>query len=220
MKATLAAVLFAAVLAAAQNQPAMPGMDHSMHDAAMNHDGAMSMEHHHMASGPAVSYEQLKTTVSQLDAARKATERYRDVRAATADGYVAMGPDVPGMGIHYVLQRKQDGFLVEQPPILLYERNADAPGGFVLVGVSYLLEAPEGTDGQPANAPFPTALAKWHRHENLCVMPDHSTPPGLDEAQCKARGGEFHAETQWMVHAWIWKESPLGVFSPTNPSVR
>ena len=179
MKVTLAAILFTASAAIAQTEPAMPPMDHSMHATAATHDDSQSMAHHHMDAGPAVTFDQLKTTVAQLDSARRATERYRDVRAAVADGYVAMGPDVPGMGIHYVLQRKQDAFNVEQPPILLYERDAAAPGGFALVGVSYLFDAPEGGDGQPANAPFPPALAKWHRHENLCVMPDHSTPPGL-----------------------------------------
>ena len=33
-----------------------------------------------------------------------------------------------------------------------------------------------------------------------------------------ARGGKFTAETQWMIHAWIWKDSPTGVFSPTHPT--
>jgi len=180
---------------------------------------AMPMHHEH-ASGAAVSYAELKDTVAQLDAARRATQKYRDVHVAEADGYRAMGPDVPGMGLHYVLLREQKGFELEQPAILLYEKDASAPGGFALVGVSYLLTAAEGSDGQPVNAPFPKALAKWHRHENICVLPDRSTPPGLTEAQCTAQGGHFTAETQWMVHAWIWKDSPLGVFSPTNPNVR
>jgi hypothetical protein len=39
---------------------------------------------------------------------------------------------------------------------------------------------------------------------------------GLD---CQQQGGRFIAETDWMVHAWIWKDSPAGVFSPTNPDV-
>jgi hypothetical protein len=39
-------------------------------------------------------------------------------------------------------------------------------------------------------------------------------------SQCTARGGRFTAETNWMVHAWIRKDSPAGVFSPTNPLVK
>jgi len=42
----------------------------------------------------------------------------------------------------------------------------------------------------------------------------------LGDEQCKADGGRFTALTQWMIHAWIWKDSPAGVFSPTNPNVQ
>jgi hypothetical protein len=162
---------------------------------------------------------ELKQTLSDLERARQGTAKYQDVRVAEADGYRAIGPDVPGMGIHYVLKAEHDGFDIEKPPILLYEENASAPGGFSLVGVSFLLNAPEGADGQPLRAPFPKALAVWHRHENICVLADNTTPLGLTEEKCRARGGQFTAETQWMVHAWIWKDSPLGVFSERNPSV-
>lgn len=188
----------------------------------------MEMHHGHSAGIP-ISYAELKDTVTSLERARQATAKYQDVRVAEADGYQAIGPDVPGMGIHYVRTKKEaraDGsreeaaFDVEQPPILLYENNPSAAGGYALVGVSYLLRAPEGPDGQPLNSPFPKALATWHRHENICVLPDRSTPKGLTEDQCRQRGGRFTEETEWMVHAWIWKDSPLGVFSPTNPAVR
>jgi hypothetical protein len=186
--------------------------------------GIHEMHHGHPA-GVAISYAELKDTVAILDRARQATAKYQDVRAAQADGYQAIGPDVPGMGTHFVHTKNETakanaGFDVEHPPILLYESNPSVAGGYLLVGVSYLLVAPEGPDGQPLNPPFPKSLATWHRHENICVLPDQSTPKGLTENQCRERGGHFTAETQWMVHAWIWKESPLGVFSSTNPDVR
>lgn len=181
---------------------------------------AMHSNHVH-ATGTPVSYAELKDTVAILDRARKATEKYQDVRLAREDGYQATGPDVPGMGIHFVRTNRHSlAFDAEQPPILLYENNASVPGGYSLVGVSYLLAAPEGPDGQPLNSPFPKSLAAWHRHENICVLPDRSTNMQLTEKQCTERNGHFSAETPWMVHAWIWKESPLGVFSPTNPAVR
>src|SRR5262249_3801983 len=106
------------------------------------------------------------------------------------------------------------------PPILLYERDAAAPNGMRLVGVSYLFVAPGDADGQPADPPFPKALASWHKHNNVCVLPDNSASVELNETQCTSRGGRFTAETSWMVHAWIWKDSPAGVFSPTNPLVK
>jgi len=181
--------------------------------------GMMNMHMHD--AGPAITFAEMKDTVRQLDQARRATEKYRDVRTAVADGYEAIGPDVPGMGIHYIRRKGgSDSFDLEHPPILLYEKDATAAGGHALVGVSYLLKAAAGADGQPENAPFPKSLAKWHRHENICVLPDNSTPAGLRDHQCTAKGGHFTAETQWMVHAWIWKDSPAGVFSPTNPTVR
>jgi hypothetical protein len=183
------------------------------------HHMEMSMGHEHHGSSVPVTYEELTKTAGMLETARQATAKYQDVRAAEADGYKSYGPDVPGMGIHYVGPHR-GGFDVERPNILLYEKDSTAPGGYALVGVSYLLTAEVDADGQPKSPPFPKSLANWHRHENICVLPDRSTPNGLSDEQCKARGGKFTPATQWMVHAWIWKDSPTGVFSPTNPTVQ
>jgi len=179
----------------------------------------MSMGHEHHGTGVPATYEELTKTADLLETARHATTKYQDVRAAEAHGFRAFGPDVPGMGIHYVGPHS-GGFDIERPNILLYEKNPEVTGGYALVGVSYLLNAEADADGQPKNPPFPKSLANWHRHENICVLPDRSTPSGLNEDQCKARGGKFTAETHWMIHAWIWKDSPTGVFSPTNPTVQ
>jgi hypothetical protein len=180
----------------------------------------MADAHSHGAPVAAITFAELERTAEELAAARRATEKYQDVRTAEASGYRAIGPNVPGMGIHYVRPNGPQGFSVTEPPILLYERDAAAPGGLRLVGVSYLLVAPAAADGQPANPPFPKALASWHKHNNVCVLPDNSASVDLSEAQCTSRGGRFTAETSWMLHAWIWKDSPAGVFSPTNPLVR
>ena len=177
--------------------------------------------HHHGPPVPAVTLADLQRTAAQLTAARDATAKYEDARAAEAAGYRAIGPHVPGMGVHYVRQgRPPHPFSVTEPPILLYERDATGPGGLRLIGVSYLFVAPGDADGQPANAPFPKALTNWHKHNNICVLPDSSTSLDLTESQCTGRGGRFTAETSWMLHAWIWKESPTGVFSSTNPLVK
>jgi len=176
--------------------------------------------HAHGAPVPAITFAELKHTAEQLEAARKATEKYQDVRAAEAVGYRAVGPNVPGMGLHYVRQADHQNFSITEPPILLYERDPAGQGGLLLVGVSYLLVAPSDPDGQPANPPFPKGLASWHKHNDVCVLPDNSASVDLTASQCTARGGRFTAETSWMVHAWIWKDSPAGVFSPTNPLVK
>ena len=67
---------------------------------------------------------------------------------------------------------------------------------------------------------FLKVLAQWHRHSNICVLADRSAHTNLSESQCTTQGGHFTAETQWMIHAWIWKDSPTGVFAPTNPTVQ
>jgi hypothetical protein len=190
----------------------------------------MEMSHdQHMAATPPVTFAELETTAAQLEKARRATEKYRDVQEAEADGYHAIGPDVPGMGIHYVHTGHHSrpnrgpnalGIDVEHPDILLYEKDPASAGGFALVGVSYLLNAETDNDGQPKNPPFPKSLASWHRHSDLCVLPDRSVKSQLNAEQCQAQGGKFTALTQWMVHAWIWKDSPTGVFAPTNPTVK
>lgn len=190
-----------------------PAAQSDMHHA-MSHD-----EHSTATAGP--TFAELEATVAQLEKARRATEKYRNVRQAEADGYRAVGPDVPGMGIHFVrIAGGTSGFDIEHPPILLYEKDAAADAGYVLVGVSYLFEAEADHDGQPKSPPLPKSLAAWHRHSDLCVLPDRSVKSQLTDEQCRAQGGRFTALTQWMVHAWIWKDSPAGVFSPTNPTVR
>jgi hypothetical protein len=189
---------------------------HHNNDMNMNH---MSMDHQHGLAAP-VSYAELTKTAALLETARHSTEKYKDVRTAEADGYKAIGPDVPGMGIHFVGPYGGSSFDVERPAILLYEKDSSAAGGYGLVGVSYLFAAVEGPDGQPENPPFPKALAQWHRHTNICVLADRSAHTNLSESQCTTQGGHFTAETQWMIHAWIWKDSPTGVFAPTNPTVR
>jgi len=181
--------------------------------------GTMMLHSAH-ANGAALTYAELKNTAAELERARQATAKYQDVHAAEADGYQMVGGDMPGMGIHYVLTMEPNRFDIEKPPILLYVKNSAPQGEYSLAGVGYFWNAPEGPDGQPLNPPFPKSLALWHRHENICVLPHLENPHGLSESQCREQGGHFIAQTQWLVHAWIWKDNPTGIFSPENPSLR
>ena len=178
------------------------------------------MPHPSHANGAALTYAELKNTAAELERARQATAKYQDVHAAEADGYQMVGGDMPGMGIHYVLTMEPNRFDIEKPPILLYVKSSAPQGGYSLAGIGYFWNAPEGADGQPLNPPFPKSLALWHRHENICVLPHLENPHGLSESQCREQGGHFIAKTQWLVHAWIWKDNPTGIFSPENPALR
>ncbi len=181
---------------------------------------AAGQAHEHGNPKPAITYAELQRTSEQLATARAATVKYLDVRRAEADGYRAIGPYVPGMGVHYVRGGGPDRFSITEPPILLYERDTAGPSGLRLVGVSYLLVAPTDSEGRPESPPLPNSLASWHKHNNVCVLPDNSASVQLTEEQCRAQGGRFTAETSWMLHAWIWKDSPAGVFSFTNPLIK
>ena len=100
---TLALGLTWGAAAAGQSREQATGAhaDHSQQPKTMAAGGA----HAHGPSVPGITYAELQQTTEQLAAARKATAKYQDVRAAEADGYRAIGPNVPGMGIHYVRKR-------------------------------------------------------------------------------------------------------------------
>ena len=215
-----AAPLVALACGSTPRGPAAPQHGARNQEAPAATMAAMTPAHPHGAAAPAVTYAELQRTAEQLAAAREATARYQDVRAAEAAGYRSVGPHLPGMGTHYVRGGRSPEFSVTEPPILLYERDSTVSTGMRLVGVSYLFVAASDPDGQPEDAPFPKALASWHKHNNVCVLPDNSASVDFTEAQCQDRGGRFTAETSWMIHAWIWKESPAGVFSPVNPLVK
>jgi hypothetical protein len=203
------AVFFVPVLIAVAQQP-QAGMEQSALDHKMaSHSGAAP-----------ISYVEMKNTVADLERARQATAKYLDVRVAEADGYQPFGDEFPGMGAHFVRTMEVKDFDIEKPPILLYHKDPSAPGGYSLVGVGYLWNAPAGPDGQPLNPPFPKSLARWHRHENICMLPNLANPHELSETQCRERGGQFLAQTHWLVHAWIWKDNPAGVFTPENPDLK
>lgn len=182
--------------------------------AANNHGHNHTHEDEYGAS---ISFAELKKTVDQLDRVRQATAKYKNVKVAEADGYEGQGEELKGMGVHFVREMEPASFDLEKPPMLVYEKSPTSPDSFNLVGVVYLMKGDEGPDGQPVNNPFPKPLAIWHKHSNVCQLSKRDHVTKLSEEECKRRGGHFN--TEWMIHAWIWKDSPRGVFSPKNPLV-
>lgn len=123
----------------------------------------------------------------ELQQARAATAKYRNIEHAIKDGYVDIGVDVEGMGHHYMKASLVDEtFNIREPEILVYNRNED--GVQELLAVEYAVTktssmAPEGFSG---------SSDVW----------DGNTAPTL-----------------WLLHAWVWRYNPAGVFNPTNPTV-
>ncbi|MGZ3879862.1 MAG: hypothetical protein ACXVBF_00915, partial [Flavisolibacter sp.] len=75
-------------------------------------------------------------TMWQLQQARAATARYRNIDNAIKDGYADIAVDVQHMGHHYMNTSLVDSvFDIRQPEILVY--NKDASGNQQLVAVEY-----------------------------------------------------------------------------------
>ena len=127
--------------------------------------------------------------LQELLAARQATERYRDINRAIADGYADINVIMPHMGFHYMKSALVDAqFNPRRPEILVYNtlREGHPPR---LVAVEYAVPL---TLSQNAPEGFTGGYDVWQRNETF----------GL-----------------WLLHAWVWYPNPDGVFNPTNPIV-
>jgi hypothetical protein len=162
-----------------------------------------------------------------LDAVRAATERFRDVNLALAEGYI---PDPSGMcvtaemegqpaekgamGVHYfrpdLLGLTEPGARVNGngthtdfnlPAVLIYEPQAD--GSVALVGVENLVFQKAWAEAGHTNPPT------FHGVPYQAMEDDPATE--ADEAH----GFEPHYER----HAWLFRANPNGVFEPFNPAV-
>lgn len=131
-------------------------------------------------------------TEDQLEAAKAATEKYRDINKAVADGFVAGSPDVPGEGIHYVNPGRLDcTFEAARPEILLY---ALLPGHtqHQLVALEYAIPYACMPQTGPPPGGFAGSLDVWHNDE----------PPPF-----------------WTLDAWLFLKNPDGVFAQGNPRI-
>jgi hypothetical protein len=136
-----------------------------------------------------------KQTTWELQQARAATAKYRfDTVKAHADGYTNIMVDVESMGHHFMKMALVDGnFDVRKPEILVY--NGLDEGHPVLVAVEY-------------------ATNYFDQDGNITPRPEGFTGAGDVWKTKDETGFPF-----WLVHAWVWKYNPDGVFSWTNPTV-
>lgn len=162
-----------------------------------------------------------------LDAMRAAVEKYKDVNAALADGYIpdpsghcvtsaaeGLPPEWGGMGIHYLNpaalklanapgrvngESTYTDFM--KPAILLYEPQED--GSLELVGVENLVFQ-KAWKAAGHDAPPMLNGKAWD------AMADDPNTPG-DEAH----GFEPHYDQ----HVWLFRTNPSGDLMPFNPDV-
>jgi len=108
-------------------------------------------------------------TLWELQQARAATARYRNIANAIKDGYADIAVVVPNMGHHYLKAALLDGeFDIRKPEILVYNRNEE--GAFELVAVEYAIplqlsaEAPAGFTGTADVWDRNTGFGLWLLH--------------------------------------------------------
>ena len=132
---------------------------------------------------------------------REATERFRDVRVAEAEGYAlkfgcVSGGDFGAMGLHYVnFPLVLDGVLdPTRPEIVIYEPLPN--GRLRLIGADYLVLASDWNSKNPAPPELMGQLLHLFESPNRFGLP-----------------------TFYTVHVWAWKENPTGTFANWHANV-
>jgi hypothetical protein len=137
-------------------------------------------------------------SAAQLQKVRQATARYRDVKKALADGFVATKDCEEGMGFHYIHPRRATDRKVDvtKPEFLLY--GPKRGGGVELLGVEYYVaDSDDAVATRDRDLPRPLGRAFDG------PMPGHV--PGMP----------VHND----LHVWLFVKNPKGRFTPNNPRV-
>jgi hypothetical protein len=135
------------------------------------------------------------------EAVREATERFRDLNVAIAEGYVqnggcVSGPEQGAMGVHFVKFALFDGAIaVDQPEALVYEPRH---GGLRLVAAEYITPA---AAWEETHTDFDLPHLMGHLF-HYAPGPNRYGPPAFYE-----------------LHVWAWKNNPQGAFADWNPTV-
>jgi hypothetical protein len=157
-------------------------------------------------------------TVAEL---RRALEKYKDVRAAEADGYRIFVPHVAQEIYHFTSAwrsiKESFRWNPAEPSSLLYRRTPS--GSYELVGAMY--HAPKRLSLEKLDARVPLSIARWHAHTDICVPKRGETDRWLEtrdgrmlfgprgsittRQQCNRENGKFHDRVfGWMVHAMVF----------------
>jgi len=154
---------------------------------------------------------------------RRATEQYRDIARARADGFVQVSGMEARHGYHFMNintpMLTAAGMVAStldlaRPPMLLY---VERDGVWQLAGVEYALAA------LPRPNPLPDS--EWHRHEASCHYRDYREVPAPRAADCPTKHPESNEPfVLWhpafaVVHVWAWIPSPDGPFSGENSAL-
>ena len=147
------------------------------------------------------SAKQHSQSTGLIKAVREATERFKDVKVAEAEGYSLMfgcvsGPDYGAMGLHYVnLPLVVDGVLdPAKPEIIIYEPLPN--GRLRMTGADFLVFTTDWHQNNVATPELGGQLLHLFESPNRFGLPNFYT-----------------------LHVWAWKENPTGAFSNWHANV-
>jgi hypothetical protein len=151
----------------------------------------------------APALQQTRSESSLIDKVRAATERYKDLNVALAEGFVqatpcVSGPDTGAMGVHFVLPARISGGVLraDQPEALIYEPLSN--GAMRLVGVEFIVLASIWEGKNPAGV----TPALEGDLLNYVGAPNRYGLPAFYE-----------------LHVWAWEHNPKGSFADWNTAV-
>lgn len=108
-------------------------------------------------------------TLWELQGARAATAKYKNIENAFRDGYIDIGVILPNMGYHFMDTAAVDASIdLKHPEILVYNKLPD--GSFYLSAVEYAVPlalsatAPEGFSGSTDEWTRHTGFGLWLLH--------------------------------------------------------
>jgi hypothetical protein len=163
---------------------------------AMAQDG-----HSHTSASHEAKANQESDTTNLIKVVRDATERFKDVSVAEAEGYALQfgcvtGSDSGAMGLHYVNAALVNSGILDatRPQIIIYEPTPG--GGRRLIGADFLVIADT-----------------WNK--------THADPPQLmgQLFHLFDSPNRFGLPAFYTLHVWAWKENPNGAFVNWHPDV-
>ncbi|MDB4906596.1 MAG: hypothetical protein JWO05_1380 [Gemmatimonadetes bacterium] len=209
------------LLALASRLSAQQPAEHESHDMMDMHDapGSAHMLHMEMTPGRAATRSDSVRAADVARTLKVALAKYRDPKAAEADGFRLFAPNMRNQRIyHYTNYRyaleEAFRFNPAKPTSILYRKAPD--GSMELVGAMY--SAPKRASVAKLDQRVPLSIAHWHRHVNLCspkkgeeeryTERKDGAPlfgpesPIATKQACDAVNGEFRPNLfGWMVHA-------------------
>lgn len=164
---------------------------------------AAQNEHSHAATArnQNVTNDHSRQAGALLQVVREATERFKDVEVAKAEGYglvfgCVTGPDAGAMGMHFLKPSLLTTNLdPRQPQIVIYEPQPD--GTLKLVGADFLVFAKDWDALHPGDPPQVMGQL-FHFFD---------------------KPNRFGLEPFYTLHVWAWKDNPNGAFVNWHPNI-